>query len=91
MYGLPVPHLSFTTALERHVRCPPAQVEGATVRAVLESYFETRPEVRGYVLDDQGLLRHHVVVFVDGAQARGLDEAVPGGADVWVMQALSGG
>ena len=64
------------------------------MRAVLEAYFQRHPGVRGYVLDEQGALRHHVVVFVGGAQARdrqGLSDAVADEAEVYVMQALSGG
>ena len=87
----PVPRIAFTSALDRHVRCPPERVAGATVRAALDAYFALHPAVRGYVLDDQGSLRQHVVVFVDGAQARGLGEEVSREGEIWVMQALSGG
>ena len=46
------------------------------------------------MLDDQGALRTHVVVFVDSEQIADRDEQsdpVREGADIWVMQALSGG
>ncbi len=86
--------VTFTANLERHVSCPPRDVPGQTVREVLDNYFREEPKVRGYVLDDQGALRRHVVVFVDGAQMRDrthLAEAVSEGASIYVMQALSGG
>jgi molybdopterin synthase sulfur carrier subunit len=86
-----VPRIAFTSALERHVLCPPERVDGATLRTALEAYFALHPPVRGYVLDDQGTLRQHVVVFVDGIQARGLGDAVSREGEIWVMQALSGG
>jgi len=86
--------LTFTANLERHVSCPPRDVPGRTVREVLDNYFREEPKVRSYVLDDQGSLRRHVVVFVDGAQMRDrthLAEEVGDSASIYVMQALSGG
>jgi hypothetical protein len=84
----------FTQNLRKHVQCPEEEHAGTTVREVLDSYFERHPIVRSYVLDEHGGLRHHVVVFVGEARATdrsGLGDAVPPGAELWVMQALSGG
>src|SRR5215216_5039970 len=84
----------FTRALQRHVPCPSSTVPGATVRAVLDAYFADHPGVRGYVLDDRGMLRRHVTIFVQGAQIAdrdGLGDAVAADDEVHVMQALSGG
>jgi len=89
-----VPRISFTSSLQRHVSCPSEAVGGATVREALEQYFTRHPQVRGYVLDEQGALRHHVVVFVNGGQLRdrsGQEEPLGEAADIYVMQALSGG
>jgi len=89
-----VPRVSFTTHLARHLDCPAETVDGGTVREVLDGYFARRPGVRAYVLDEQGALRRHVVIFIGDQQARdrnGLSDPVPGGAEVYVMQALSGG
>jgi len=89
-----VPRVVFTTALQRHVDCPEEAVEGVTVRAALDAYFARHAAARAYVLDEQGELRHHVVVFVDGAQVRDradLAERVAPGGEIYVMQALSGG
>jgi hypothetical protein len=89
-----VPRIVFTTALQRHVECPDEAVDGATVRAALEAYFARHAAARTYVLDEQGELRHHVVVFVDGVQVRDraeLGESVGAGGEIYVMQALSGG
>jgi hypothetical protein len=89
-----VPRVSFTSHLGRHVACPPEIVPGATVRAALEAYFARHAGVRGYVLDEQGALRRHVVVFVGDEQARdriGLGDEVSDGSEIYVMQALSGG
>ncbi len=64
------------------------------MREVLESYFSKHAKVKSYVLDDQGALRKHVVVFVGEAQAsdpRNLTDPVAPDQEVYVMQALSGG
>ncbi len=87
-------HLAFTPNLARLVSVPEGAFAGGTVREVLEAAFATRPDVRGYVLDDQGALRKHVMVFVNGEQVNDrirLDDAVEPEGDVFVMQALSGG
>ncbi len=39
--------------LERHVACPPASVDGTTVRELFEHYFTAHPGVRGYVVDEE--------------------------------------
>ncbi|MGE3175203.1 MAG: MoaD/ThiS family protein [Planctomycetota bacterium] len=84
----------FPRVLERHVACPPVDVAAATVRQALDAAFAQLPQVRGYVLDDQGALRHHMMVFVDDAPVRdraGLSDRVRPETTVHVFQALSGG
>lgn len=89
-----MPRIVFTPNLQRHVVCPPADVPGATVREALDAAFTANPRARGYVLDDQGELRPNLAVFVDGAQVRDrrrLSDPVGAAAEIYVMQALSGG
>lgn len=89
-----VPRVTFTSSLQRHVSCPPESVGGATVREALKLYFARHPQSRGYVLDEQGALRHHVVIFVNGAQLRdraNQQDPISEGVEIYVMQALSGG
>jgi len=84
----------FTPNLKRHVECPTEEVAGSTVRAVLDAVFAHNPKLRGYVLDDQGGLRRHMIVFVDGNQIDDRDhlsDPVRATSEVYVMQALSGG
>lgn len=67
---------------------------GGTVRELLDRLFAAHPVLRGYLTDDAGALRHHVVAFVNGAAVadkRTLAEPVPAGAEVYLFQALSGG
>lgn len=89
-----MPHVSFTPNLRRHLDMPPLEVAGDTVAAVFEQAFREQPELRGYLLDDQGRLRRHVAVFVDGRCVRdtqSLSDAVSPSSEVCVVQALSGG
>ena len=89
-----MPRVTFTANLQQHVDCAEATVEGRTVREVLEAVFAERPRLRRYVLDDQGALRKHMNVFVDGDLARdrdNLSDPVGPDARLYVMQALSGG
>lgn len=84
----------FTKNLQRHVTAPTVTVEGATVRAVLDAVFADHPRVRGYVLDDQGALRKHMAIFINGQQITdrvGLSDPVDPSAEIYIMQALSGG
>jgi sulfur carrier protein ThiS len=89
-----MPQVKFTRHLERHLAAPPVQVPGGTVREVLDNVFGANPQLRGYVLDDQGRLRKHVVVFVDGQLVEDREELSDGvepTSELLVMQALSGG
>jgi sulfur-carrier protein len=84
----------FTPNLARHIDCAPQEVAGATVRAVLDAVFADNARARSYVLDDQGALRKHMVIFVDGAAVRdrvALADPVSDHSQVYVLQALSGG
>lgn len=86
--------VQFTGNLQRHVRTPTANVEAATVGEALAGYFDHHPEVRGYVLDDQGQVRKHMLVLVDGRPIRDrarLSDGVRPDSEVFVFQALSGG
>lgn len=89
-----MPRVSFTSALQRFLPAPSAQVAGETVGASLAEVFASRPALRGYVLDDQGALRRHVAVYVNGEPVRdrvGLTDPVGPHDEIYVFQALSGG
>jgi len=86
--------IAFTPALQRFLRVPDARVEGATVAEALEAVFAERPALRGYVLDDQGALRRHVAIYVNGRQVRdrtGLSDPLGPDDEIYVLQALTGG
>lgn len=89
-----MPQVTFTQNLAQHIDAPTRRVEGRTVAEALGAVFADHPRLRGYVLDDQGRLRKHVTVFVDGEMIRDrlrLSDPVREDSDLFVMQALSGG
>ena len=84
----------FTSNLRRHVDCPSMLADGGTVRAVLDTVFTVNPRLQTYVLDDQRQLRKHMRILVNGlaiSDREKQSDAVAPDAEVWVMQALSGG
>jgi molybdopterin synthase sulfur carrier subunit len=86
--------VTFTDNIQRHVPCPTAKVSAETVRDALEAVFTANEAARGYVLDDRGALRRHMAIFVNGVAIRDretLSDKVPVDAEIYVMQALSGG
>lgn len=89
-----MPTVHFTANIQRHVACPSVEVTGRTVCEALDAVFAQNPAARGYVLDDQGAVRKHMVVFVEGVPIRDrakLTDAVAADDRIDVMQALSGG
>jgi sulfur carrier protein ThiS len=89
-----MPHVEFAPALTRHVPCPPQQVAAGTLREALAKSFEAAPQMRHYVLDEQGAVRKHVAVFVNArmiADRAHLDVPLAAGDKVMVIQALTGG
>jgi len=64
------------------------------VGEALAAVFTSRPALRGYVLDDQGALRQHVAVYVNGRLVSDrvrLSDPVGASDEIYVFQALSGG
>jgi molybdopterin converting factor small subunit len=89
-----MPRVVFTSHLQRHVTCPESDVQGATVAEALAAVFIQAPQVRDYVLDEQGHVRRHVHIYVDGrriADRERLTDAVSAESEIFVLQALSGG
>lgn len=84
-------HVVFTSHLQRFVSCPEHDVEADTVEAALRRIFDQNPRLRDYIVDEQGALRKHVVIFVDGRRTRALGERVSSTSQIHVLQALSGG
>ena len=89
-----MPQVHFTRNLASQTDAPTCAVPGGTVAEALHAVFAQHPKLRGYIVDDQGALRTHVVVFVDGNAMRDrtrLSDTVRPDSEIFVMQALSGG
>ena len=89
-----MPKVHFTSNLQRYLSCPSLDVGGASVGAALDVVFEEVPALRSYLLDDQGRLRRHVNIFVNGDPVRDrvkLSDVLKPDDEVFVFQALSGG
>lgn len=89
-----MPQVAFTPQLRRFTATPQVTTGAATLRAALEDAFSVNPQLRGYVLDDQGHLRTNVVAFIDGRRSTDrirLDDPLRPDSRVYILQALSGG
>jgi hypothetical protein len=89
-----MPSVQFTSHLRKVAPAGTITVDGDTLRGALDEVFARHPKVKSYVLDDQERLRKHVVIFVDGTRISGgsdLKLAVSPSAQIFVLQALSGG
>jgi sulfur-carrier protein len=65
-------------------------IEGATVSELLRELEREHPALGGWILDERGLIRRHINVFVNGE--RGQEGTEVGPADqVDVLGAISGG
>lgn len=84
----------FTAHLRAVVDSPSLSAAGEAVGDALDEVFRSHPRLKGYVLDEQGALRRHVAIFLDGNRldhATALKEPVTAASEIYVMQALSGG
>lgn len=84
----------FTRWLKGIVPGTSVELDGATVGDALARLFAQDAQARGYVLDEQGRLRKHVCIFLDGerlAHATALAAPLAPQSEIYVMQALSGG
>jgi hypothetical protein len=86
--------LVFTQQLRRFTDVPEVETAATDLRAALEDAYRINPRLRGYIQDEQGHLRKHVVVFIDGKRLHDrvqLNDAISANSMVYVLQALSGG
>lgn len=90
-----VPSVVLTPHLRRYFDLPDGiEVEGETVAQVVAALDARWPGLAFYVTDEQGSLRKHVAVWVDGQRLVDRDrlsDPVSSGGKVTILQALSGG
>ena len=66
------------------------RLEGADVRAVIRSLESSWPKTTGWILDDQGRVRQHVNVFLNGERVRE-DANVSPDDTLHVLASITGG
>jgi molybdopterin converting factor small subunit len=65
-------------------------LQGGTVVEVLRELEREHPATRGWIIDERGVIRQHINVFVNGEQSE--EETAVGDEDqVEVLPAISGG
>jgi molybdopterin converting factor small subunit len=79
------------TALRSYTGASRVAATGATLDEVLADLDRRYPGIRFRMVDEQGRLRPHMRVFVNGRAVRDLSQPVQPDDDIAIVQALSGG
>ncbi|MDE3069923.1 MAG: MoaD/ThiS family protein [Acidobacteriota bacterium] len=66
------------------------ELSGATIAELLRALELAHPPVAGWIVDERGLIRRHINVFVNGERGRE-DTAVADGDRIEVLPAITGG
>lgn len=82
---IPTPLRSYTA------QAASVEAHGTTIADVLDDLDRQFPGLRFRVVDEQQRLRKHMKIFVGEESVRDLATPIPGGLDLTLMQALSGG
>lgn len=84
----------FTAHLRAIIDASSVNADGHSVGDALDCVFRGHPRLKGYIVDEQGALRQHVCIFLDGTRLTNemaLAAPVNAASEIYVMQALSGG
>ena len=79
------------SALRSYTESAQAQADGATLGEVLADLDRQYPGIRFRVIDEQGKIRRHIRIFVNGVSADTMSLKMQPGDEVILVQALSGG
>ena len=66
------------------------QLRAATVLELLRELERAYPALRGWIVDERGLIRRHINVFVNGERS-GEQTAVAADSRVEILPAITGG
>lgn len=90
-----MPLIKFTHHLQRFFPTLTSQnITGQTVAEIVQELDCRYPGLAAYIVDERGVLRKHVNIFVDGEliqDRQTLQDAVTDNQVVYIFQALSGG
>jgi sulfur-carrier protein len=88
-------HVTFTPHLQRFFPTLAAcDIDGPSVRAVIDELERRYPGLASYVVDEAGRLRRHVNIFVGDEPIHDretLGDALGASTPAFIVQALSGG
>jgi molybdopterin converting factor small subunit len=87
--------VKFTANLKRfYPDLSPIQVEASTVAEALEGVERIHQGIRDYIVDENGVLRKHVNIFIGNDMIKdrqSLADQLADKDEMYIMQALSGG
>ncbi len=90
-----MPTVKFTSALKRfYPALETTELSATSLTEALEMIDMKYQGLRAYILDEQGQLRKHVNIFVDGTlinDRKTLSDVIKIDSEIFIMQALSGG
>ena len=90
-----MPRVQFTRHLNRFFPTLTAvELDAGTVAEVVRALERLYPGLASYLVEDQGALRRHVNIFVEGVLIQDrirLSDPLSPDSEVYIMQALSGG
>ena len=82
---LPTPLVDYTAGLRE------VAASGSSLAAVLHDLDRQYPGIRFRIIDEQGLVRPHIKLFIDRELERDLATQVSPDAELLIVAALSGG
>lgn len=86
--------VALTANLQKYYPEAKFEISASTLRELLRKMDEKQPFFSRYILEDDGAIRKHVNVFINGnihSDKRNIDVKLAPGTQVHIMQALSGG
>ena len=90
-----MPQVKFTYALKRFFPgLKEVSAGGKSFGEVFTELNQLYPGISSYILDEQGSLRKHVNIFIDGKlinDRKTLSDPFTVNSEIYIMQALSGG
>jgi len=90
-----MPTIRFTYALKRFFSgLKETTAQGTSLKEILNEMETNYPGIKSYIVDEQGSLRKHVNIFIDGqliSDRTSLSDPFSKSSEIYIMQALSGG
>ncbi len=79
------------SALHSYTQSSRVAASGSTLDEVLVDLERQYPGIRFRMIDEQGQVRRHMRIFVNGVSANALSQTMQPDDEVVIVQALSGG